>query len=116
MIDGTAWNERVFIRGNHKTLGDEVPRRFQLTFSQGQPGNVGGEPEMVAAFNRRGRAGPHAGPLWFRKMDRNGDGDISPREWLGTPEDFKRIDTNGDGLIDAQEAERFDAELRKRKP
>ena len=28
MVDGTAENEHVFIRGNHKTLGDEVPRRF----------------------------------------------------------------------------------------
>jgi hypothetical protein len=28
MVDGTGENEHVFIRGNHKTLGDEVPRRF----------------------------------------------------------------------------------------
>ena len=28
MADGTGENERVFIRGNHKTLGEEVPRRF----------------------------------------------------------------------------------------
>jgi hypothetical protein len=28
MADGTGVNERVFIRGNHKTLGDQVPRRF----------------------------------------------------------------------------------------
>jgi hypothetical protein len=28
LADGTAENERVFIRGNHKTLGDDVPRRF----------------------------------------------------------------------------------------
>jgi hypothetical protein len=28
MADGTGENEHVFIRGNHKTLGDEVPRRF----------------------------------------------------------------------------------------
>jgi hypothetical protein len=28
MADGTAENEHVFIRGNPKTLGDEVPRRF----------------------------------------------------------------------------------------
>ncbi len=27
------------------------------------------------------------GPLWFRKMDRNGDGDVSRREFIGTPED-----------------------------
>lgn len=28
MADGTAENERVFVRGSHKTLGDEVGRRF----------------------------------------------------------------------------------------
>ena len=27
MTDGNGWNERVYIRGNPKTLGDEVPRR-----------------------------------------------------------------------------------------
>ena len=28
LADGTPENEHVFIRGSHKTLGDEVPRRF----------------------------------------------------------------------------------------
>ena len=32
LADGTAENEHVFIRGNHKTLGDEVPRRFLEAF------------------------------------------------------------------------------------
>jgi Ca2+-binding EF-hand superfamily protein len=47
-----------------------------------------------------------AGPLWFRKMDRNGDGFVSRREFLGTKEEFDRIDRDGDGLIDPDEAER----------
>jgi hypothetical protein len=37
MVDGTPENERVFIRGNHRTLGDEVPRRF-LTALAGNAG------------------------------------------------------------------------------
>jgi Ca2+-binding EF-hand superfamily protein len=45
------------------------------------------------------------GPEWFQAMDRNGDGDISPAEWLGTKEEFKRLDSDGDGLISAAEAE-----------
>ncbi len=77
-----------------------------------------------------GRAGPDAftpseapmltldwsGPdlLWFRKMDRNGDGDVSRREFLGTPEDFKRLDLDGDGLISREEAEKAAALFRKK--
>ena len=53
-------------------------------------------------------AGRSRGPLWFRKMDRNGDGDVSRKEWLGTEEDFRKIDTDGDGLISAAEATEFD--------
>ena len=52
--------------------------------------------------------------MWFRKMDRNGDGDLSPREFLGTPEDFRRLDTDGDGLISLDEALRADTALRKK--
>ena len=53
------------------------------------------------------------GPAWFYKMDRNGDGDISPREFLGTEEEFRAIDTDGDGLISLEEAIAFDARCRK---
>jgi hypothetical protein len=43
MVDGSGLNEHVFIRGNHKTPGEEVPRRFlealsgpsQPTFREG---------------------------------------------------------------------------------
>jgi Ca2+-binding EF-hand superfamily protein len=87
----------------------EMPRQVQLILSRG-PAGVGRQAMMVKSVMLNGRQQPPAmpakGPLWFRKMDRNGDGDVSPREFLGSPEDFKKIDTNGDGLIDAEEAER----------
>jgi hypothetical protein len=49
-------------------------------------------------------------------MDRNGDGDISPKEWLGTEEDFRQIDTDGDGLISAEEARKYEAAAAKGDP
>src|SRR5262249_55628400 len=105
----TAW-ERL---GPYDTDGDfcisrkEIPRQFPLTFNQGPP------PYYAPRAGRRrvppGRgapASPGRGPLWFRKMDRNGDGDVSRSEFLGTDEDFKKIDTDGDGLISPEEAEK----------
>ena len=38
-------------------------------------------------------------------MDKNGDGDITLREFLGTKEQFKNLDKNGDGFIELSEAE-----------
>jgi hypothetical protein len=48
-------------------------------------------------------------------MDRNGDGDVSLREFLGTREEFEKIDTDHDGLISLEEAERYDEQLRQKK-
>jgi hypothetical protein len=45
-------------------------------------------------------------------MDRNGDGDVSRSEWLGTEEQFRMIDTDGDGLISIAEAEAYDKRMR----
>jgi Ca2+-binding EF-hand superfamily protein len=48
-------------------------------------------------------------PEWFRLMDRNDDGDVSLREFLGPLELFRKLDRDGDGLISAQEAAAFGA-------
>jgi len=42
-------------------------------------------------------ARPGDGPAWFAKMDRNRDGDLSPREFIGPREVFRRLDVDGDG-------------------
>jgi Ca2+-binding EF-hand superfamily protein len=43
-------------------------------------------------------------PEWFTSMDRNGDGELSLREFLGPIELFHKLDKNGDGLISPDEA------------
>lgn len=49
-------------------------------------------------------SGATSGPTWFRKMDRNQDGDVAWREFLGPRPDFDRLDTDRNGLIDISEA------------
>ncbi|HKB41263.1 MAG TPA: EF-hand domain-containing protein [Gemmataceae bacterium] len=110
----SAWKRLSEYDHNHDgaVSESEIPHQFQLTLTPGAnpypyvrpiPGQV--QPVRVAT----------AGPLWFRKMDRNGDGDVSPREFLGTPEEFKLLDEDGDGYISLEEAEKADARLRKAK-
>jgi hypothetical protein len=46
-------------------------------------------------------------------MDTNGDGDVSPREFLGERKTFDQLDTDEDGLLSREEARRAKAEGRK---
>jgi Ca2+-binding EF-hand superfamily protein len=90
---------------------NEIPRRLQLIISHGRPAsNSPAAAPAVSPVVSKARAGP----LWFRKMDRNGDGDVSRKEFLGTDEDFDRIDTDHDGLISEKEAVAADEWFRKK--
>ncbi|NOZ41002.1 MAG: hypothetical protein GXP24_12375 [Planctomycetes bacterium] len=44
-------------------------------------------------------------PDWFIGMDRNHDGDLSKREFQGSPEQFAQYDRDEDGLISRKEAQ-----------
>lgn len=83
-------------------MGD-MPRRFAATLTPGT--GVGRPLRFPPTSEARGARPPQMGPRWFQKMDRNRDGDVSRREFLGNEEDFRKLDLDGDGLISAQEAE-----------
>jgi len=53
---------------------------------------------------------------WFYAQDGNQDGEVSRREFLGTPEAFRHLDTNNDGWISRDEANNGTAPKRKPGP
>lgn len=60
-----------------------------------------GYPKTLATAARHG-------PAWFQAMDRNGDGDVSRREFTGPTDVFTRLDHDTDGLLSPEEASRAD--------
>jgi Ca2+-binding EF-hand superfamily protein len=93
---------KAFDKNNDKQItGDEVPLTFSVSFALGY---------NYVENNRT--APPHQpqtppkseAPDWFTRMDRNGDGDLTIKEFLGDKEQFQKIDANDDGFIEPKEA------------
>ena len=86
----------------------ELQERYGLEISLAKPEFMQNLFENAAMQNPQQIEGIRrpqtSGPGWFRKMDRNQDGDLTWREFLGNREDFAEFDTNGDGLIELDEA------------
>lgn len=85
---------------------NEIPQAFAISFGRGAGGFR--YPQQVAvgrggAQPNQPAANPNA-PAWFTRMDRNGDGDITLKEFLGEKVDFEKLDTNKDGFIEPAEA------------
>ncbi len=89
----------------------EIPHHIQLTLTRGDLSAVLASPvvnpnvvvQRVLFIPPPSRVA--VGPPWFRKMDRNRDGDVSRREFLGTLDQFDRLDRDHDGLLGPAEAE-----------
>ncbi|WP_010585070.1 EF-hand domain-containing protein [Schlesneria paludicola] len=69
-----------------------LPHHLLAVVSHGHPQSPLGRPDRQ-------------GPAWFQAMDRNGDGDLSRREFTGPTEIFQKFDLNRDGYVDHQEAD-----------
>jgi Ca2+-binding EF-hand superfamily protein len=103
----TAWErlKKHDQRFDKSISRSDLPPQFRILVSRGDP--------LVNGPLLGASAATSAGPQWFRLMDRNGDGDISLREFLGTEEEFRKLDLDGDGLISLDEALKAEATRKK---
>jgi Ca2+-binding EF-hand superfamily protein len=94
---------RYDANGDGELSYHEIPYGIGVNISRGEGTSSsftpdGDHAELIREVHKEG-------PNWFQRMDRNEDGDVSPKEFLGTPQQFERVDADHDGLIDADEAE-----------
>lgn len=104
--------------GDGQISRNEIPHKYRVDVRRGpaQGNSLQGNVVVVrktVAMNNQPNLPQRSGPLWFQKMDRNHDGDVSRREFLGSDEEFRKIDRDGDGLINLEEAQRADELFRK---
>lgn len=89
-------------RGSPLSLG-ELSHRWWFSFTQGVAPTP---PSVVSApADPPEPPLPHRAPVWFKHMDRNHDGEVTLREFLGPLSTFERLDTNHDGALDPGEAD-----------
>lgn len=93
-------------RDRRPGIGEKEPvRHFHIEFVRGSYQLFGPNEQLTSqtpAFQQR----RPIGPIWFQRMDRNNDGDLTWNEFLGPREVFHTLDRDADGLVDPQEAEK----------
>jgi Ca2+-binding EF-hand superfamily protein len=85
----------------------QLPRQFRFSAWRGTAGTTFGPVPLPTPSKPKTppTVATARGPKWFQAMDRNGDGFLSPMEFIGPPELFRKLDSNGDGRISIEEAE-----------
>lgn len=82
-----------------------IARQILVTFT-GPSGMTWGGVQLPAPSTRAATTASLATERlpWFVAMDRNKDGYLSPREFIGPPGVLQKLDRDGDGLISLEEA------------
>ncbi|MCO6454456.1 MAG: EF-hand domain-containing protein [Pirellulaceae bacterium] len=88
-----------------KLSPDEIPQTVSIMFGTGNPNFYFARPQAGAPAGSNQPASAGDAPEWFQHMDRNGDGDLTLKEFLGDRQQFRQLDANGDGFIEPQEAQ-----------
>jgi Ca2+-binding EF-hand superfamily protein len=91
-------------KSGEKLAPDDPARNFHIEFLRGSFSLFGPGDQMISQSSPSFEQRAAIGPIWFQRMDRNNDGDLTWNEFLGPREVFHRIDRDGDGLIDPEEA------------
>ena len=91
-------------RDGQSGIGQTEPvRHFHIEFVRGSYQLFGPSEQLLAqtpAFQQR----TPTGPIWFQRMDRNNDGDLTWNEFLGPRPIYHQLDADHDDLLDPQEA------------
>jgi Ca2+-binding EF-hand superfamily protein len=91
---------RLDASGDGQLTSDELPEGIAVAIGRGGVDN----PNQLFAIRAAEITPPMTdAPAWFRAMDTSGDGVISRREFLGSPEKFAQLDQNQNGFFEASE-------------
>ncbi|QDT42965.1 EF hand [Gimesia alba] len=87
----------------------ELRGHFKITVELGKPELFVFDPRVNSMAMNQNQPVQRtiSGPLWFQRMDRNRDGDISRKEFLFDATLFDKLDQDHDQLINPAEADAF---------
>ncbi len=88
---------------------DEIPVAIRLAVTHGPKVHEHLASAVAAQQRDAGDQQDAEVSAWFAGMDRNHDGDLSKREFQGSPAQFAKFDRDGDNLISRVEAQDFEA-------